>query len=1854
MSTPDFYSRARPEREVAEQPTDFYSLARPSKYKPLSDVPYEKTFDPGWKDYGYGPRETGEPKGRGFFGMMPMKDNKHSGFGELSFDLEEDGKTYLVPAVVPGLNREQLDYLATGARSWDRPDITKIAIEHAHKRLKEGKSPFAHPDEEGKTPIPEYEGPKEQTFTDRVKNYFTSDKFGEALVMQQKAGGHAGAPVLHPKEAKEIAAQVGTVGAVEAAFTPLLGAAAASTVAPRVLTALTRLTQAGTTGVAVATTNKLLESGELPSKEELVKDGLTWVAIDAIMQGLPIVYDFGKAVNNIAKEQNVPATKVLGQLWESAKNWIKVKTGRIVTLPTDIKPEDVQTLVDVAKVAEEQAPKAPVAVKPPEKPPEAIKPIEVTPTTSKPTIIKPEKPKEVEKPKVERPKYFSLMSDEGKAKYDDALVRLGKIRQGTEERKLTKTQKREMAKIYREMSSWDFIPQDRVDSHLKRANELEREGAIKKSEPKSTTPTLPPKVEVKPTKPVESEKPQLPETRGKGQFYHGSPSPVEKPTSEHYSTQNYYGQGFYTTDALDIAHGYASRKGKAKEPTIYEVREKHPVKLFDMETPIPVDIKKQLEDLNYHDAIADSLTSDPKQTLRELYDDMRNAGLSADSIQEEFDTIARKFEKKGYGGLQHIGGKLTGKKPHIVKIYFNPETQIEINKYQPKVIEPSTPSSYIRKTTPTTVTDKIAHLTSKIKESEKYSKDLNDKIQKLKAERAAMGQRPAINQGRKLYDLKRSSIANFIQDAMQARNNERVYADQLKRDLKDLKAKKEKSNVQVPLGNLELRVKPEAKKYVPAPPETAHKKPIMGTEQAAKRSDIINLFRKAFHDPIRMGKFRSNRGAFKVKGLHFSWPKVTRLLEANDVESAAHEIGHNLHTTLYGGNAVNAAQQSQNVDKALRPYLKELKPISRYEPFGREGFAEFTRMYVTNPEGALKLAPQFYAKFEADLDAQYPEMKNALLEAREYYSKYLQGTPESRIDAQTSFGEDQSKLDNLTEWVKSGSNLDNLKTELLDDVFPAKRAVAEAFGIPTQEVENLKDPRNLYRSLRVLKGAIGKADVYVIHETFDPRTLKKTGNSLRSILRQLKGKKEYKEFNRYLIARRSIEKQLQNIKTGIQTSDAIQVEKDLRPKYGKLAGELDKYNDSLLKYARDSGLLSNEQYAEIKKSNVMYAPFQRVMEEEKGGTASAAGRLQAGKPIKKMKGSTRDIIAPIESVIKNTYAIIINAEKNMCGQVMAKLSEMKDMGKYIERVPTPTTIKATTPEGEKIFGATKYPARENIVTVYYDGKPRYYEVSPEIYEMWTKGTAPYTANLITKVLRIPARTLRAGAILNPKFMQKNFIRDTWGGFLFTKYGKNIKDPAGLFIDTLYTPLSMLAQAAKQGPLYIEWLKAGGGMSTMQSLDRASVVKKMKEIRDGYKPYQVMKWLRKVAEISEEANRLSEFSRALKVEGNTRLGMEIAAFASRDLSIDFAKIGLQTKMLNQIIPFYNATIQGGDKLVRSGMNKDDRTEFYIRGISFIAIPSLIFAWLNRHDDRTKEFQEQEKDFNFITFIGDTAIKIPVPFETGVILNGLTQRCFNYMMTKDPAAFEGFIGSIGSAMMPNFIPSFANPIIEAQANKNFFTSARIIPPGKEGLIAKYQYKNYTSSTARLLGRAMSYMLGQETRSKAASPAVIDHFINSWGGGLGRLMISISDVSLEAAGLGDKVAKPGQAITERFELDAFTARYPRANTASIEKFYDNYQDAVARQKSFKYAEKMDLESPEAIERGYKRLDRIYDMDTLQNAYKAMQSCQKEINNIWNDPSIEKDLKKKMIDDLYLQQIEFAKAANADIRQYQLSQKK
>jgi hypothetical protein len=73
------------------------------------------------------------------------------------------------------------------------------------------------------------------------------------------------------------------------------------------------------------------------------------------------------------------------------------------------------------------------------------------------------------------------------------------------------------------------------------------------------------------------------DTRGNGVFYHGTSkkiSSIAENTADVGSELNFYGAGFYTTDAIDVARGYTKKgaRGSVSDPIIYKVVEKENVK----------------------------------------------------------------------------------------------------------------------------------------------------------------------------------------------------------------------------------------------------------------------------------------------------------------------------------------------------------------------------------------------------------------------------------------------------------------------------------------------------------------------------------------------------------------------------------------------------------------------------------------------------------------------------------------------------------------------------------------------------------------------------------------------------------------------------------------------------------------------------------------------------------------------------------------------------------------------------------------------------------------------------------------------------------------------------------------------------------------------------------------------------------------------------------------------------------------------------------------------------------------------------------------------------------------------------
>jgi hypothetical protein len=139
--------------------------------------------------------------------------------------------------------------------------------------------------------------------------------------------------------------------------------------------------------------------------------------------------------------------------------------------------------------------------------------------------------------------------------------------------------------------------------------------------------------------------------------------------------KNIYGEGFYTTNSPEAAHGYTKKGGS--NPTLYSVQEK-PTKLYDMEAPL---------DPRTHEMVAqvlgDAMPEGDHANLRELLDDFRDQSasnrISRDEVQEAFDAIRQNLEAQGYRGYEHTGGLRTNTAPHNVRIYWHPEQDVSIS-----------------------------------------------------------------------------------------------------------------------------------------------------------------------------------------------------------------------------------------------------------------------------------------------------------------------------------------------------------------------------------------------------------------------------------------------------------------------------------------------------------------------------------------------------------------------------------------------------------------------------------------------------------------------------------------------------------------------------------------------------------------------------------------------------------------------------------------------------------------------------------------------------------------------------------------------------------------------------------------------------------------------------------------------------------------------------------------------------------------------------------------------------------------------------------------------------------------------
>jgi hypothetical protein len=873
----------------------------------------------------------------------------------------------------------------------------------------------------------------------------------------------------------------------------------------------------------------------------------------------------------------------------------------------------------------------------------------------------------------------------------------------------------------------------------------------------------------------------------------------------------------------------------------------------------------------------------------------------------------------------------------------------------------------------------------------------------------------------------------------------------------------------------------------------------------------------------------------------------------------------------------------------------------------------------------------------------------------------------------------------------------------LDRLYPLNEAVknAKERGMPIKSFD-------LYKKMRIQMGNIGKGFHFIQKATFDFKTLKDNGKSFLEITKSaINDVKSYQEFTAYSIAKRAMEKFEQGISTIYSVSKADRAKlqnviKEFEGKYGEVFKELNLYQQRVLTYLADAGILGKELYAKVLELNKDFVPLNKVLDlsiQNKGKDTGLGSTVK--NPLKKMEGSVKErtTIDPLETMFLNTLHFIQIAERNAVNQAFIKMAldaqKLKAVYKgkdlidpfskdMIYEVKNLKEVKVTGKELEGLFLDSKGMSenaknglvvlrkqhgewlKESQIIVYEKGKPKIYEVGVE-YANALKDINKYQANIAMRILSVPTRTLRAGATLDPAFIFKNFGRDT---FFAAAFSKNTFIPYWSSMQGLFG----IAKSKLIGDkMYNKFMKSGAMQSTIISFDRAyfrdgQMYKELtgRNVHNVINPKNWLENLRILSEVFENASRFQDFKMTIKrlEKTNEKLPpekkltereiLEEAGFETRDLTVDFRKMGSDMQGYNMISAFFNARVQGVMKLKEGLFDPKRRGKVIKTSMLYITTPTILLWLKNKDSEVYRDLPQWQKDLFWIVITGEgtpdqTVWRIPKPFEIGWLFGTLPERLLDWMYQEDSSQFTtsalDFSKDFGKSFMP--LPEFIRPFLEDSANENFFFERPIVPYSMEKILPEYQYTEYTSATAKLI--AQSYAKLRESVGifemigpNLDSPLKVENYIRAWTGGLGQYVLNILDYSFKQIGVTNPPIQPWSDNWVRNLADipiikAFVIRHPSSTAEPINKFWKLYKPIAREVETFEK-----LMADNNIEEAMKVWNRIDpELLYLIELAKPLKEMGDIVQLIYLNDGISPNDKRQLIDQFYGDMISIAKEA-------------
>lgn len=926
-----------------------------------------------------------------------------------------------------------------------------------------------------------------------------------------------------------------------------------------------------------------------------------------------------------------------------------------------------------------------------------------------------------------------------------------------------------------------------------------------------------------------------------------------------------------------------------------------------------------------------------------------------------------------------------------------------------------------------------------------------------------------------------------------------------------------------------------------------------------KASAVIDKASKDFDLPIRAGHLRG-----KMAGVYKVEPDVVRNREHNDLITTAHEIAHAIEARVFGWK--------KGKPKHFKPWEKELVALgkalygkSRPEAgYAREGFAEFVR-YFTMTSEANTAAPKFYDYFVNTFLPKNPNVADGIMEFRRGATQWRQQGAVNRILSQIDF---TGKGPPTPFRERVGRAYRRLQSLFADDLAPLERAERAMTG--GQLAEGEQSPYKIARA--VTQSASAKAGYWVRHARTDIYG-NEVGPGLKQILAPVTG--DIKNFLAYAYARRGRELLDRGINPGITKEDANYVLQKFanRPEFETAARQLTEWNNDLLRYLVQSGGLSRDAAQVIMEANTAYIPLKRAFLDQERVAGSPRGFVDLTSPVKRIKGSGREVINPLESMVAYAEQVIATADRARVARSLIQMAEStKGSGKWAEKLPAQLQPVEFSLEKIKkqlenlgvdltdvdmdtmltIYNqAPRYRGKDNIVTIWRGGKQEFWELAPDLhralkgldYQAWPWWTWPLT--FPTKTIRLGATGIRAGftLITNP-------IRDYWTTIL--------QSQRGAAIPTHYA--RALKEVVTRGEPFRIFQRAGGEMSQPLGLDRSYLRSAVNDVladtamkRALNVATHPLEALREVLSFTESTPRVAEMIRVLESRG-WKPGRPLnpgdlveGQYAGGEVTVDFRRAGTIGRAYNRIVPFFNPGIQG---LSKSGRTiKENPKATVVKAMALLTGPTLALWWLNKDEDWYQELPNWQKYGFWNVRVPGTRqiVRVPRPFEWGYVFAAVPEAIADSVYRKDPREVGRAVQESLEQMLPDVVPGAMMPAIEVAANKDYFRDRPIVSEAEERLVPSQQAKPYTTETARLIGRIFD-----------VSPAKVEHLITGYTGGLGRDVLQTSEGGLRVLGALPKRPDRPPELADIPILGRIFGREsigPQAETVS--RFYDRKQE-------------------------------------------------------------------------------------------------